>query len=300
MTGQTENKNIFKKMFTVPLTHDQKGQLGPILFVLIMVLVAFTALNEPVRMAVFTAQYEGRAIERGAVIFDDACVSCHGRDGKGLEGIAPSLNSPDMFDGARLEEMGWTGSLEDYLELTIAAGRPVLTADYPQTMPTWSQEYGGPLRPDQVRDVVAYVMNYQGFYGDDYVAPEDDVTDEPEEPAYEAVGIDMESELPEGDAARGEALFLNTDVAPDGGTLNCNACHSTDGTAIVGPSMQGLGGRIPPGVDPADYVRESIVLPNATKSEGFENVNMTEGFGDRLDAQSLADIIAYLLAEFGE
>ena len=27
-------------------------------------------------------------------------------------------------------------------------------------MPTWSQDYGGPMRPDQIRDLVNFVMNW--------------------------------------------------------------------------------------------------------------------------------------------
>jgi hypothetical protein len=65
--------------------------------------------------------------------------------------------------------------------------------------------------------------------------------------------------------------------------------------------MEGLGGRVPSEYDSVEaYVREAIVLPEAFKQSGFENVNMPANFGERLDAQSLADLLAYLTGEFGQ
>src|SRR5690606_17597818 len=137
---------------------QQRQLIGTLAFFGIILVVGWVGINEPQRMDTFTAQYEGRSIERGAVLFIDNCASCHGVDGRGLEGVAPALNTPEMFNGERLAEIGWTGTLYDYIESTISAGRPVMSGDWPQPMPTWGQEYGGPMRPDQVRDVANYVM----------------------------------------------------------------------------------------------------------------------------------------------
>src|SRR5690606_18902128 len=40
----------------------------------------------------------------------------------------------------------------------------VPTADWPEPMPTWAQEYGGPMRPDPARDAAHFVMNYGRSY----------------------------------------------------------------------------------------------------------------------------------------
>ncbi len=66
-------------------------------FLAIMVLVGWIAINEGGRMQAFQRQYEARAIERGAELFTANCTSCHGPNGYGLTGIAPALNSPQLF-----------------------------------------------------------------------------------------------------------------------------------------------------------------------------------------------------------
>lgn len=107
---------------------------------------------------------------------------------------------------------------------------------------------------------------------------------------FQPIGTDMTSPLPPGDAARGATLFTD---------LGCVACHSLDGTQIVGPTAQGIGeraaGRIG-GYSAEQYLRESILLPCNYVVEGFTCV-MPQNFGERLEAQDLADLIAYLLEQ---
>ncbi len=286
-----------KSFFVDTMSLEQRQLFGTLIFFAIILVAGWVGVNEPRRMQTFTTQYEGRSIERGAVIFNQNCSSCHGLDGRGLEGVAPALNSPALFDGTRLSELGWTGTLYDYVQLTVSAGRPAKSGDWPQPMPTWSQEYGGPMRPDQVRDVVNYVMNYGKFYEEGYEGEIPEVALPTEEaPSYEPVGTDVTAELPEGDPARGEALFTGEELAPDGTNLACTSCHSLDGSVLVGPSLQGIGSiDLPEGYDSLDmYLHESIVQPQAYKVPGFEDINMPDTFGERLDAQSLADLIAFL------
>ncbi|MBL8133082.1 MAG: c-type cytochrome [Anaerolineae bacterium] len=71
--------------------------VGTVSFLAIMVLVGWIAINEGGRMKSFEFQYEARAIERGAELFTANCTSCHGPDGRGLQGVAPALNSPLLF-----------------------------------------------------------------------------------------------------------------------------------------------------------------------------------------------------------
>lgn len=291
-----EREGFLKRIFTGMLALEQRQLVGTLGFFAIFLIVGWVGVNEGQRMQTFTAQYDGRSIERGAVLFNGNCSACHGVDGKGLEGVAPALNAPDLFNGERLQSLGWTGTLHDYIELTVSAGRPAKSGDWPQPMPTWSQEYGGPLRPDQVRDVVNYVLNYGGFYEEGYEGPEAAQAVAPTaEPAYEPVGTDMETELPEGDPVRGEALFLGQEPGPDGAILGCNSCHSLDGSVIVGPSLQGVASRpVPEEYDSLeDYLHMSIVQPSAHMVEGFDDL-MPQNFSERLDAQTLADVIAYL------
>ncbi len=73
----------------------------------------------------------------------------------------PALNSKYFFE-SRLAEVGYAGTLEDYVRLTVAAGRPSNTnSQWGVIMPTWSSSYGGPFRDDQVQQVTDYVMNWE-------------------------------------------------------------------------------------------------------------------------------------------
>lgn len=106
----------------------------------------------------------GREIEVGADLFGTYCSTCHGAKGEGIPQVAPALNRKDLFDGRRQKDVGWAGSVSAFLKDTIAAGRPVASRPdlYVARMPTWSQEFGGPMRPDQIDALVAHLLNWKG------------------------------------------------------------------------------------------------------------------------------------------
>lgn len=70
---------------------------GISMFVAIMILIGWVAINEEARMAAFREQHLGRSIERGAELFAANCTSCHGTDGLGAGGRAPGLKNPHLF-----------------------------------------------------------------------------------------------------------------------------------------------------------------------------------------------------------
>lgn len=105
---------------------------------------------------------------------------------------------------------------------------------------------------------------------------------------FQPIGTDLETPLPAGDAAAGEQLFDE---------LGCQACHSLDGTQIVGPSLQGISERAATeveGLTAEQYVRESILLPCDFVVPGFTCV-MPQNFGERIDAEGLANLMAFVL-----
>jgi mono/diheme cytochrome c family protein len=80
----------------------------------------------------------------------------------------------------------------------------------------------------------------------------------------------------------------------------CTACHSINGSDLVGPTWQGLAGRsvtLANGdtvtADDA-YIQESIVSPNAKVVEGFEPGIMPQDFGTRLTPEEIQSLIAYI------
>jgi cytochrome c2 len=269
--------------------------LGTILFVATMMIISFVLVNEPARMAQYEIGYVGRSVEAGAALFETHCVRCHSLQGQGIEGLGPALNARDLFDkdNGRLKEIGWAGSVKDYVRAAIAGGRPRASAafaTFPNRMPTWSQEYGGPLRTDQVENLVDFVMNWEAEAMTQPIATAAPVAD--------AVGTDLNTELPAGDAANGEVLFTGKGA---GGKFPCSACHSLqENQTLVGPSLFGIADtaatRIE-GYSAEKYIHESIVLPNVYVVEGFAQGIMPQTFGTQMTRQEAADVIAYLMTK---
>jgi mono/diheme cytochrome c family protein len=259
-----------------------------------VLLLGIIALNEPARMESFSRSYHSRQIEEGARIFENNCRPCHGPQGEGSP-LAPALNTPPLFNGERLAAVSFPGTLQDYLKGVVASGRPVPSegTNYPQRMPTWSQEFGGPLRPDQIESVVAFILNWE----------ERALAGEPATPVSggPGMGTDITVQLPPGDAERGRALAE--------ATLGCTVCH---GLTPVGPAwtpeggLPGLGDRAAQRIAGADYTGaaqtpeqylvESVVQPNAFVVPGFDQGIMPADFGNKVTLQDMADLLAYMLS----
>jgi hypothetical protein len=212
--------------------------------------------------------------------------------------VAPAINAADLFNGERLAAVGYSGTLEEYLRGVLIAGRPVPSAgtNYPQRMPAWGQESGGPLRTDQIEALVAFILNWEEralLAGDGGVSGP---------PAGEAVGTDITRTLPEGDVADGLELAESAQAG-------CSACHLISN---VGPAWEaaggepGIGGRAALRIQASDYsgeattaeqyLLESIVNSNAYVVEGFDPALMPKDYGQRLTAQQAADLVAYMLS----
>lgn len=72
----------------------------------------------------------------------------------------------------------------------------------------------------------------------------------------------------------------------------CLNCHTHDGVGVeLGPSFDGIGARVD-----ADYLRTSILDPNAGASEGYESLIgvMPTNFGEQFSAAQLETLVQYL------
>ena len=145
---------IFTVLTCVPLAAVAFNDLGHDMGV-----VPSTQLTGMERRA---ADLNGRQFDVGGVLLGQYCLPCHGTHGEGVPQVAPAINRKDLLDGEREKSVGWAGSVDGFLKDTISAGRPIQSRPdlYQAHMPTWSQEYGGPLRPDQMDAVVAFVENW--------------------------------------------------------------------------------------------------------------------------------------------
>jgi mono/diheme cytochrome c family protein len=146
---------IFTLLTCIPLAMVAVNDLGHDL--------GTTPPDQPTGMEQRAMALNGRQIEVGADLFGQYCWPCHGKKGEGIPGVAPAIDRKDLFDGRRAKQIGWAGSTQAFIKNTIAAGRPVQSRPdlYSAKMPTWGQEFGGPMRPDQVDALVAFVMNWQ-------------------------------------------------------------------------------------------------------------------------------------------
>ncbi len=92
-------------------------------------------------------------------------------------------------------------------------------------------------------------------------------------------------------AERGESVFVQN---------ACQACHSTDGTRLVGPSFQNLFGSERTFEDGTtltadeDYLRESIQDPSAKIVEGYLNAMVPYDYLSDSDIESLIEYIKSL------
>jgi hypothetical protein len=200
-----------------------------------------------------------------------------------------------MFNGERLRSFDFSGTIDEYLHGVISAGRPVPSqgGTYPQRMPTWGQENGGPMRSDEIEALVAFIMNWEelamAVEGGGVVPPIGDF-----------IGTDISISLPLGDANRGRDL--------SDGTLGCSSCHVL---TTVGPvwapegSVPGIGARAEDRIGQSDYAGaattaeqyliESVLLTDSYVVEGFQPGIMPGNYSERITAQDMADLLALML-----
>jgi cytochrome c oxidase subunit 2 len=90
---------------------------------------------------------------------------------------------------------------------------------------------------------------------------------------------------------RGEQLFTQ----PVGTAAPCGSCHTladAGTTQQIGPDLDD----VLQGQD-ADFIRESIVNPDAEITSGFADNLMPEDYGQKLNEKQLSDLVAFLLPQ---
>jgi mono/diheme cytochrome c family protein len=222
------------------------------------------------------------AIEVGADLYEFHCRSCHGANGGGLGELGPPLNDEHFFT-ERLDEVGWQGTLEEYIIAStttgrLVASRPLYAGDgVAAAMNPWSRDFGGPLREDQIHDLAAFITNYEAT-------------------ALGEVEL-QEIEIPKASkddpkaVARGEQVFF------DGG---CAFCHTIGDLNVsgVGPDLThiaSVAATRKPELTAEDYIRESFLIPHEYIVEGYEPEVVGAECGGILSEPQLDDLVAFLL-----
>jgi mono/diheme cytochrome c family protein len=213
----------------------------------------------------------------GQGLFEGAggCIACHA-EGTGARG--PNLLTDYQGEGTIGQRCGDRVSGLDckaYLYDSLTQPVDFLVDDYPPIMPALNRT----MNPQQVWAVVAFLQSQGGevtVTGADI--PSDDA----------AGGAD------EGGAAGGGMGLPGVAGADPVEILNqeCVLCHQLDGGGVpLGPPLDGVGGRLS-----SDQIRQSILEPSASASEGYQELisAMPPTFGDRFTAAQLESVVSYL------
>jgi len=105
-------------------------------------------------------------------------------------------------------------------------------------------------------------------------------------------GGDKDSSAPsssggDADVAAGKVLFEKTVLE---GNAGCVTCHAREpGKTVVGPSLAGIASK------GEDFIRESIVNPEADITEGFPAGTMPADYGEKLSEEQIDQLVKYLM-----
>ncbi|MBK6457315.1 MAG: c-type cytochrome [Gemmatimonadetes bacterium] len=112
---------------------------------IVLLLAAFPvyAWREPRRLAAAREERQLAYIEMGEKTFAMHCASCHGDNGGGGR-TASTLRSREYLQQATVQQVEWA----------IAGGRTGTA------MAAWSQDFGGPLTMEEVRQLSEFIKSY--------------------------------------------------------------------------------------------------------------------------------------------
>ncbi|RMF50249.1 MAG: hydrogenase iron-sulfur subunit [Anaerolineae bacterium] len=98
------------------------------------------------------------------------------------------------------------------------------------------------------------------------------------------------------DPEAGRRLFYENSLGTNAG---CRICHSLEpGVRLVGPSLAGVATRAAtrvPGMSAEEYLRQSILEPDAYVVEGYPAGQMVPHLGDILSKEQVDDLVAFLM-----
>jgi mono/diheme cytochrome c family protein len=294
--------------------------LAAFLFMLSVCTVTYV-LDVSANLSERDVQFRGRLIEQGARYYKEQCARCHGAEGKGIEGLGPGISNEAFLgkiefrevDGQRviqqvtpskrLAELGYKGSLRDYVRSVIASGLPIKSsAEWEEAHPPFSESYGGPLRTDQVDNVTSFVINWglQPFPDAEAIIP----------PPPGAGGAPRPTPVPlTAEQEAGKQVYLKA---------GCNACHAIRGVGTqggIGPSLNKIYTVAteqianeqyksnvkdqPVATTPEEYIIQSIHYPNAYLQvkcpQGACAVGiMPQNFKDSIAEADFKNLVAYL------
>lgn len=252
---------------------------------LLLTAVAGYLINEePARLERAAAADRAARIIEGAALYASHCTACHGTRGKGIGHLGPALNDRHLFTD-RLQEVGWQLGLDKYIQSTTSHGRlmatrPLYAGDSKSAvMAPWANQYGGPLRESDIAAITEFIMNWQQTASGNVILP--------------AIV------LPPPDLASPKMIERGRKTFQDH-CLHCHGFSSVAGGGAIGPDLSGIAARATgrqPEMRAEDYLRESVVIPDAFIVEGYRDQAPEQGCGAIISEEQLQALTGFLLHE---
>lgn len=103
-----------------------------------------------------------------------------------------------------------------------------------------------------------------------------------------------------GDVNAGQRLYNGEIVVGDGNVPTCISCHPVQAgeQGSIGNNLSNIGNRATttvPGQSAEDYLRESIINPDAYLAGGYQEGIHYRNYKDVLTNQQISDLVAYML-----
>jgi len=227
-------------------------------------------------------------VKAGEQIFygKGTCALCHSIEpseaarcpilGAGPQGPAMAARAEE-----RVKEADYKGTAKDgadYIIESLVHPSAFLVPGFPAMMPAIDKPPIG-LSNDEIAAVAAFLQSLQG--GQVTVTPK-----------LVAAFIGSDGAAQPGTAAAQPVVATATNRPPEQLTaeLACIACHKfTEPGPLVGPSLWDIGAR-----HDADYIRQSILEPNAVLVEGFPPNLMPPDLGQKMTAMEFESLVHWL------
>ena len=260
------------------------------LFMAASLIILMYLIFEPARRGAAAEEQRRVWAERGALLFAQNCVVCHGPQGRGIPGAGFPLDTPGNKhpDEDRAK----------FLRQTITRGRVNSTGKLPN-MPAWSVDEGGPLNSQQIEDLVTFI-GYGNFKEIPQILAQlgTPVSAIPT-PPNRGTPIAVAASGPPAGAEAGAVIF---------DSVGCSGCHKIQpeypNGGTTGPELTGVGSRgqiptsnrtaNPPG--PTQPVTEQGLKTWIRNPEDTKPGALMPAFGpDVLSDEDLTQLVQWLL-----
>lgn len=256
------------------MRNERKYKILSLLTVLLSVLLLGNCAREYWRMETAVYRHQEEWVLKGARVYAQNCVQCHGPRGEGIIGMPLNrkIYQVDYTTPAGKDyynmiyqaiELGRPGNSDHFQWEKTPDGRWISYS----AMPAWGKSVGGPLDEDYLKALTLFIMKPGGeqwYLVGTGSADEWDPSTAPYAPSNYTVGEDGLLPLPDSQVspevnAAGKALLRNI------AKTTCLSCHTLGGRGTpIGPDLSRVGAW---GVDQAfleQWIKYAAPNPAAT------------------------------------